>query len=168
MQNRSQHTPTVETARLTLRAIQAVDLEAYQQAIYADPVVMRYLPGGVPRPIEQTQVLIEEFEQHWQQYDCGAWAILLKEDQRLIGHVGLQKLTATDDVEVFYALAQDTWGKGYAAEAAREALRWGFERCRLSGIIGLAVPENTGSRRVMEKIGMKYRGETDRYYILRL
>lgn len=154
----------LETQRLRLRPFTVDDLEAYQAAIYGDPEVMLYMPGSVPRPVERTRALIDEFQQHWQEHGCGAWAAVLKDDNRLIGHAGLQYLHSTPDVEVFYAFARSEWGKGFAPEAAAAALRFGFEACKLEQIIALAVPENRASRRVMEKIGMMYQGETDMYY----
>jgi ribosomal-protein-alanine N-acetyltransferase len=69
-----------------------------------------------------------------------------------------------DVVEVAYALGRAHWGGGIASEAARASLRYGFEQMKLPRIIAVAVPENTGSRRVMEKIGMQFEGMTDQYY----
>ncbi len=58
----------------------------------------------------------------------------------------------------------DFWGKGFASQAARASLRFGFEQLGLPEIIAVAVPENIGSQRVMEKIGMRCQGITDRFY----
>ena len=61
---------------------------------------------------------------------------------------------------MLYAFAKPAWGKGIATEAAAASVQYGFTRARLARIIALAVPENTASRRVMEKIGMRYERDT--------
>jgi ribosomal-protein-alanine N-acetyltransferase len=60
----------------------------------------------------------------------------------------------TPCVEIGWRLAAEFWNRGYATEAAREAMRFGFEELRLTEIVSLTVPANLPSRRVMEKIGM--------------
>ena len=57
-------------------------------------------------------------------------------------------------VEVGWRLASSHWGNGYATEAAREALRFGFTNVGLEEIVSFTVPQNIRSRRVMERIGL--------------
>lgn len=79
----------------------------------------------------------------------------------MIGHCGLRAVDEwPGDVEVLYALGRPWWGKGFATEAARASVRLGFERLGLPRIVGFALPENAASRRVLEKAGMRLRGET--------
>ena len=59
------------------------------------------------------------------------------------------------ETEVAYLLSRQVWGRGYATEAARAAVRYGFEAARLQAIIGLVHPENAASIRVLEKCGMQ-------------
>jgi ribosomal-protein-alanine N-acetyltransferase len=67
-------------------------------------------------------------------------------------------------IELMYALGKAAWGKGYATEAVRAAVRYAFEDAGIGHMVALAVPENTASRRVMEKLGMTFEGIKDRYY----
>jgi ribosomal-protein-alanine N-acetyltransferase len=67
-----------------------------------------------------------------------------------------------------YAFGKPNWGQGFATEAARAALRYGFEALKLENIIAVAYPENQPSQRVMQKIGMQHQGITDKYYDMRL
>lgn len=154
----------IETARLLLRRFQVNDVAAYHAAINSDPDVMKFMPGGLPRPIEHTRALIAEFQAQWDEGAFGGLAVIDKADGKLVGQCGLAYLTGSHEVEIFYALGQSAWGKGLATEAAGAMLRYGFETCQLPQIIGLAVIENAGSRRVLEKIGLKYQGVTTQYY----
>jgi [ribosomal protein S5]-alanine N-acetyltransferase len=69
-----------------------------------------------------------------------------------------------DEVEVLYALGKAYWGKGYAAEAGRASVQFGFEKGGLTRIYAVAYPENTASQRVMQKIRMVAQGLTSRYF----
>ena len=146
----------LETARLRLRQFTLDDIDAYYQAIFSDPDVMRYLPGGVPRPKERTEITIRSDQNHWQQHSFGLWAVIYKPEETLIGHCGLMTMPETSEIEVAYALAKPFWGMGLATEAAHASLRFGFETVGLDRIVAVAVSENTASQQVMVKIGMVY------------
>ncbi|WP_119065683.1 GNAT family N-acetyltransferase [Aggregatilinea lenta] len=148
----------IDTARLTLRPFVPEDAVPYFHAIFDDADVMRYLPGGAPLPMERVLMLLDRVHTHWGAYGYGLWAVILREEHTLIGHCGIQRLPDVPDIELAYAIARPYWGRGLVTEAARASLRFGFERVGLERIMALAVPENTASRRVMEKIGMTYTG----------
>mgnify|MGYP000126629300 CR=1 FL=1 len=159
----------LETERLILRQFMPADAEAYHAAVYGDPDVMTTIPrGSVPPSIERTRQTIDTFLEGWKRQAFGGWAVFHKGDQRLIGHCGLQYISVasppTDEIEVFYAIAKPYWGQGLTTEAARATVAYGFGTCQLDQIAALAVPENTASRRVMEKLGMTYQGITNRFY----
>ena len=158
--------PSIETDRLILRPFGLDDLDDLA-AILADPDVTRYLPGGRPRTREQTETTLNFIIGHWQQHGFGWWAVNLKTGRELIGWCGLKLVDSTGEVEVLYLFARRHWGQGYATEAGAASLRYGFEALKLDRIIALAVPENAASRRVMEKMGMRY-GKTAEYYNLEL
>ena len=75
-----------------------------------------------------------------------------------MGWAGLQPLSGTDEIEVGYAFERAAWGRGYATEVASAIVQWGFEELGLERIVAVASPENAGSRRVMDKLGMRYEG----------
>ncbi|NDJ75254.1 MAG: GNAT family N-acetyltransferase [Chloroflexi bacterium] len=155
--------PEITTARLRLRAFTLDDVPAYHAAVFSDPDVMRYLPGGEPRPLEAAEKAVQHFTASWQQHDLGLWAVIQRADDTLIGHCGLQYIPDTPYIEVGYVLAKPYWGQGLATEAARAALRFGFEQRGLDRIVAVFVPENTGSERVMIKLGMKNQGLLQAY-----
>lgn len=151
--------PEVRTERLLLRGIQEEDVEAYYQALFADPEVMRYLPGGQPLPRERLEGLVERSQGHWTQYGYGVWVACNGETGDVIGQCGLRFIDEVHETEILYAYAQSTWGKGIATEGARAALDFGFERTPLDRVVAYAVPANLASTRVMEKVGMTPEGE---------
>jgi RimJ/RimL family protein N-acetyltransferase len=124
---------------------------------------MRFLPGRVPRPIEHVQKFLEVYIQSSE--SCwGAWAIIHKQGAHLIGHFGMEVLQPGNHDELFYAIGKTYWGQGLVTEAAQAVVKHSFDNCGFDTIIAQAVPANTASRRVMEKIGMQYRGLVNQYY----
>jgi RimJ/RimL family protein N-acetyltransferase len=156
--------PTLETARLILRPFVVDDLQEYHTRIYSDPDVTRYLPGGVPRPIERTRVVLEFSIEHGEKHGFSLWAVIEKASGMLIGQCGLLYMQNAVDVEIAYAFGKDYWGQGYAAEAGIACLRYGFETTGLPQIVAVAFPANLASQRVMQKIGMTHQGLTGQYY----
>ena len=161
-----QQLPTIHTDRLIIRAFTLDDVDDYHRVLNSDADVMRYLPGGAPLPRERSASILRYFIEHGQRWGFSFMAVTEKETGALMGHVGLHKLS--DAVEVGYALGKAYWGGGYATEAARALLRFGFEQVQLAEIIGLAYAANKASRRVMERLGMTYAGETEHYYETKL
>ncbi|HZS08692.1 MAG TPA: GNAT family N-acetyltransferase [Blastocatellia bacterium] len=146
--------PEIETARLRLRGFTTDDLNDLS-AIRADPDVMRYI-GGSPDSFEQVQSALNNILLHWEQHGFGRWAVADREDGGLIGWCGLSYLEDTGEVEIGYGIAKPYWGKGLTSEAAAASVRYGFEELALGRIVAVALPDNTASRRVMGKLGMRY------------
>src|SRR5688572_20344050 len=127
--------------------------------INSDPQVAQWLG-----PIEpsRTRERIAAWSEHWQRHGFGLWAVDEKARETFIGRVGLvhhEDWRASDhDAEIGWTLAADTWGRGYATEAARAALEFARE-LGLRRIVSITLPDNTRSRRVMEKLGLVYQGD---------
>lgn len=149
---------TLKTARLRLRPFVLDDLDDYYRATRSDPDVMRFLPGGKPQTIEQTEQSLRRIMAHWDRHGFAMMAVIHAADDVVIGHCGLQYLPDLPDIEVGYALAKAYWGQGLATEAARACLRYGFETIGLDHIVAIFMPENTASERVMIKLGMRTEG----------
>jgi RimJ/RimL family protein N-acetyltransferase len=157
--------PEIETARLRLRPYTLKDLDELA-AILSNPEVMRYSPRGIipeEKVKQATQVTLEFFINHWQQYGFGVWAVVQKDTAKLLGHCGLNFLPNSPEVEILYRLDQGCWNRGIATEAAKASLRYGFEEAKRDRIVAITVPEHLASRRVMEKIGMKYEKDAHFY-----
>jgi ribosomal-protein-alanine N-acetyltransferase len=155
----------LETSRLRLRPFAETDASAHA-ALYADPEVTRFLPGG-PFAADAVQARsarsLARFYEHWSCHGWGVWAVVDKRSDRLIGQCGLNHLPDGSDVELLYALVRSHWGHGLAAEAGAAALEHGFTSVGLDRIVAVTRPDHTASRRVMERLGMAYEGERDAF-----
>ena len=145
----------IETHRLRLRRFTSDDLNKLC-AIHSDPDVMRYMGKGRPESVDQVQATLNKFLAHWEQYGFGRWAVTDKASDELIGWCGLSHLENTDDVEIGYGIAKSSWGKGLTSESGAAVIKWGFEDLGLDRIVGVAWPDNIASRRVMERLGLKF------------
>jgi len=146
-----------ETPRLILRLLQETDLPDLVR-MYGHDANMRYLPSGAGIDAERVEKGLAGHLAHYETWGYGLWGIEEKQSGLLIGHCGLQKLDVLPQTEVAYLLDEPYWGQGYATEAARAAVTWGFDSLGLDDICGLAVPHNTASLRVIEKLDMQFVG----------
>lgn len=151
----------IETERLLLRQFTMDDLDDLY-FIYSHPDLSKYLSNEQPLRLDQTRAAINSIIESWQQHKFGVWAVVYKKERKLIGHCGLKFLENTPEVQIGYLLLKDYWRRGLGTEAAAAVLKYGFEVVKLERIVAIAKPENIASRRVMEKVGMKY--EKDAYY----
>ena len=143
------------TNRLILRQFREDDLDAYAK-IMGDRKVGKWFPKGDGYSHEESERSLKAILKHWAEHGFGIWAIVDKANDALTGRCGLNLIDETSEVEIDFVVSPNSWGKGYATEAAKTALAYGFENLRLQTIIALAKPENTASRRVIEKIGMHF------------
>jgi len=152
----------IETARLHLRMFTPNDLDDLM-LIFGDPDVMKYLgiEAGTTLTREEVEVTLERMIEFWANNGFGRWAIINKEDGRMIGLCGLRLLEGAP--ELVYAIAKAYWGRGLATEAAKASLRYAFEELQLERIVAITRHGNTASIRVMKKIGMSYENEVNHY-----
>jgi RimJ/RimL family protein N-acetyltransferase len=147
--------PEIRTERLLLRGWRDADRPAFA-ALNADPEVMRHFPAPLSRAASDR--LLDAIRDGWTANGFGLWAVETLEGGRLIGFTGLSRPSFeahfTPAVEVGWRLARNAWGRGFATEAARSALAFGFERLGLAEIVSFTVPANGRSRAVMERLGM--------------
>lgn len=155
----------LRTERLLLRAWRDSDREPFA-AINADPVVMEHFPSTLSR--DESDDFVDRVIAGWAARGFGLWAVEVTEPEEdgpegFVGHVGLMSAEhrGSGTVEVGWRLAREAWGRGYAPEAARAALGVGFDSLGLDEVVSFTVPQNTNSRRVMDKIGMTHRPERD-------
>jgi RimJ/RimL family protein N-acetyltransferase len=154
--------PEIETGRLRLRAFAEGDLDELC-AVFGDAEVMKYISGGKPRTRAATREGLLRSIEGWNKRGFGLWAVVEKESGRMIGYCGLMFLEGTTEVELAYGLAKSVWDKGFATEAARAALRFGFEELKLERIVAVVNPQNEASRKVLEKLGMRYTKDAHHY-----
>ena len=154
-QRRHAATDVLETARLRLRLFRPDDLDELS-AITSDPEVMRHIGPGVPLTREETERNMTRIIESCRRRGFGRWAVVRKETGALAGYCGLSFGDEEVGVELAYLLARTEWGKGLAAESAAACLRYGFERLGLDSIAALTRHENARSRRLLERLNMRY------------
>ncbi|MFD2111891.1 GNAT family N-acetyltransferase [Thiorhodococcus fuscus] len=146
----------LETERLRLRQWRAEDREPFA-ALNADPEVMAFFPSTLDRCA--SDAIADRCEALIARRGWGFWALEAKEGGRFIGFVGLHapelELPFSPCVEIGWRLAHAYWGRGLATEAARAALRVGFERIGLAEIVSFTAVINARSRGVMQRLGMQ-------------
>ncbi len=142
------------TARLILRPWCEADLDPFV-AMSADPLVMRHL---LPLNRAGCAAWIERQQAHQREHEFCFWAVEIPGVARLAGAVGLYSVAppmpCAPAVEIGWRLARDAWGQGYAAEAARASLDFGFAR-GLAEIVAFTRPANERSWRLMQRLGMR-------------
>lgn len=150
----------LETQRILLRHQVIGDLDDLW-ALYCDPEIIKYIPDA-PRSREEAR---EELEWHKNGHprfpELGLWAAIHKETGRFIGRCGLLpwEIDGQNEVEIAYTISRDFWGQGLATEAAQAILNYGFVNLNLTRLICLIDEENIASKKVAEKIGMKFEKE---------
>ena len=152
--------PALETERLTLRGLEASDLDAYA-AMYADREVVRYLEHGRPLDRAAAWRSMAIHLGHWQLRGYGQWALVERASGKLVGRAGLFEPEGWPGLEVGWVLARPHWGRGFATEAGRAALGYAYEVVGAERVISLIRPGNRPSVRVAERLGERYERTID-------
>jgi RimJ/RimL family protein N-acetyltransferase len=146
----------LETSRLRMRQWRESDRTPFA-AMNADPAVMEFFAS--PSSPTASDASIDAWQAQFAAQGWSNWAVELRESSEFIGFTGLsvprRTFSFSPCVEVGWRLARRFWGRGFATEAARAALRVAFERLSLSEIVSFTAVGNLRSRAVMERIGMR-------------
>ncbi len=127
-------------------------------ALNSHPDVMR-LTGEPPLQSEdEARKAIADYPD-FDKVGYGRWGCVLKETQSVIGFCGLKYLDDLKEVDIGYRFLPEYWGQGLATEACVATMAFGFDVLNLERIIGLVLPENTASIRVLQKLGMRHDSE---------
>ena len=145
----------VETDRLGLREILVSDAETMFE-LNSDPEVLRYTGDDPFESVEATREFLENYSDY-QRNGFGRWIVVLKATGEILGWCGLKRDRETNEVDIGYRFFRKHWNKGYATEAAKACLVFGFEELELDKIIGRARKENTASLNVFDKLGMSFK-----------
>jgi ribosomal-protein-alanine N-acetyltransferase len=150
----------VLTPRLRLRSTTAAD-GPWHRLLDGNPVVTATLGGS--RTDDETEAYVAAQASHWAEHGFGWWTVFDRETDEFVGRGGLRRivLEGSDEVEVGYALIPQCWGMGLATELATVAVSLGADVLGLERIIGVTLPTNHASPRVLEKAGLTYEGMTE-------
>ena len=149
----------IETERLIIRPFRMEDLEASYE-MNLDAEVSKFTgDGGIVSKKEIERRIIEDVFGDYKKHGFGRLAVELKGENKFIGFTGLKYLPDMDEVDIGFRFMKKYWGKGIATESANACIKFGFENLELNKIIGLVLPENIASIRVLKKLGFEYEKE---------
>jgi RimJ/RimL family protein N-acetyltransferase len=148
------------TARLELRPWRAGDADAHA-AIWRDPSVWSSLrPEGGADPEEESARSLAKQVRQWEKHGFGIWALTPRGEGQPVGWAGAWYPDFVPDVmgeiEIGWSLRHDYWGRGYATEAARQAVEATFEHIGPDRVISLIAPANDRSAAVAGRLGMRH------------
>ena len=153
-------TPEVRTDRLLLRGWTEADKVPYAR-LNGDPEVMRHFPACLTA--EQSDQMVDHLAATWAERGWGLWATERLDTGEFIGFIGLAAPTwhvegLTPCLEIGWRLAKEHWGRGFAPEGACAVLAFAFEHVGppRNEVVSFTTTKNTNSRRVMEKIGLRF------------
>lgn len=146
----------IETERLILREFELGDAEDVF-AFATNPEVTRYTGDlNLITSLDDVRRLIENvYQADYRKHGFGRMAVVDKETGRVIGFCGLKYLDDLDEVDIGYRFLPQYWGQGIATEAGHAIMHHAREVLGLKNVIGLVLPENLASHRVLEKLGLQ-------------
>ena len=154
---------TLETPRLLLRPFHASDIPDIVQLLQDPDIAKTTLNIPYPYSEEDARAWLDIQEKERKTGTGYTFAILRKEDQRLIGAIDIRPDLHNWRAEIGYWIGKPFWGRGYATEAAQAIIRFGFEELSLNRIYATHFADNPASGRVMQKVGMVYEGTMRQY-----
>jgi RimJ/RimL family protein N-acetyltransferase len=157
------NTGIFQTERLVLRPPQTGDLAAIF-AIHSDPETNLYNPSGPMKQLEEAEDYLARWQEAWQSHGFGYWAIAsLAEPESIIGFGGITPKIQEDRpfINLYFRFATQAWGKGYAQEMGRQALKCAFEHWQLPQVEAIVRSINTPSIKALERLGMRRIGLID-------
>jgi ribosomal-protein-alanine N-acetyltransferase len=151
-----------ESTRLRFRPFLEADA-AGMLALDSDPEVHRYLGGiggGMVTDLAQSAATVAYIQAQYAANGIGRWAVLLRTTGEFMGWAGLKLVAGplnghSDFYDLGYRFRPQFWRQGYGHEAAQAWLDYGFQTLELPQICAYADVENQGSRRILEKIGLR-------------
>jgi len=146
----------LETDRLTLRRLSMDDAE-FILALLTDPAFLRYIGDKGVRTIADARDYIETGPvASYDQFGFGLYLVVAKKGNTPIGMCGLLKRESLPDADIGFAFLPQHRSKGYALEAARAVLAYGRDKLGLERILAITDPENAGSIRILQQIGLRF------------
>lgn len=147
----------METPRLYLRQFSSSNSDAELiLELNSDKEVLQYIHEPMLEDLQHSKEILENIILPQYQHNLGRWAVHLKENDEFIGWCGLKYVKEKEEIDLGYRFKKIFWGQGYATEAARNSLDFGFRQLQLKIITGRAHIENIASWKILEKIGMHF------------
>jgi [ribosomal protein S5]-alanine N-acetyltransferase len=145
----------LESPRCNVRPWEEADRPTFTRMV-RDPEMVRYLGSGEPWEEARIDAFMQRQQDTLAKHGCCLAAVVLRETDEVMGLAGIQPLGDTGVFEIGWWIWKEHWNRGYATEVARALVHYAFERMRLPRVAAIANVPNTASRRVMEKVGLRY------------
>ncbi|AIQ14319.1 GNAT family N-acetyltransferase [Paenibacillus durus] len=159
--------PILETDRFVLRQLKQDDSREIFQYFSLDEVTKFYDLESFTN-IEQAEELIDRWNQKFERNQGIRWGITLRSESRVIGTCGFHGWMKNHyKAEIGYELTPEYWRQGYMTEVIQKAIEFGFDNLGLNRIEAFVEPENVGSRKVLEKIGLSEEGTLKEHFYWR-
>ena len=153
----------LSTERLVLRPFCLDDVDALH-TLWADREVRRYLFDGEVPARERVVEMVENSVEGFGQLGCGFFSLRRREKPtEIMGFSGFRPFGGAGVVEMLFAVDPSHWGRGYATEASREVLRYGFEQCDLRRVVATTDTPNQRSVRVLQRLGLFFEKRRERH-----
>jgi ribosomal-protein-alanine N-acetyltransferase len=146
--------PILETERLKLRPLEMGDTGIMTTLLNDEQITSMMDEYPFPYPESEARAVVRWSQKAPREGKGYGFAIIRKEDSQFIGAIFLKLYTSVP--EIGYWIGRAYWGQGYASEAARGVLRYGFEVFKFHRMSAYCLDRNASSQRVLEKIGMRF------------
>ena len=143
----------IDTKRLILREFDVSDAQSFYM-LNANPEVLKYTGDRPFNSIFEAEVFLKNYLDY-RMNGYGRWAVIDKVSGEFLGWCGL-KLNEENLIDIGFRFFEEQWGNGFATEAAKASLEYGFKHLNMDEIIGRASVKNIASIRILEKLGMQF------------
>jgi ribosomal-protein-alanine N-acetyltransferase len=144
----------IETERLLLRTLRLEDINEVMK-FWGNEEVMEYCYGAGSR--ERVENSISHYAQNHEKRGYSVYLVIIKETGETIGACGYNPTKNADEIELIYHYKKESWGKGYATEAAKACIKYASENCKnISKITASVDPRHDASMKILEKLGFNY------------
>ncbi len=148
----------LKSDRLKYKVFEATDCD-HLFDLDSDPAVMNFINGGTPSTREQVNAATARILKSMSENPgMGNWILLTKDTNEFVGWVMLRPLPQYNEIELGYRLKKKFWGRGFATEASRAVIEYGFSELKLEKIFAITEPSHINSQNVLAKLGMIFKG----------
>lgn len=142
----------LDSDRLVFDQIKREDVPLIHE-LHCQKGIAEFNTLGIPMKLSETEKLLENIFSSDNNKEFG-WIVRLKDSNQFIGELGMGISPEMDRGEIHYSIHPDYWGNGYATEAVKRVIEFGFDDLHLNRIEANTASENTRSTKVLEKVGM--------------
>jgi ribosomal-protein-alanine N-acetyltransferase len=147
----------IETERLSLRELSADEDAEFILELVNEPAWIRNIGDRGIRTREAARdYILNRIASSYELNGFGLYLVALKDSGEPAGICGLIKRDSLDDVDIGFAFLERCWSKGYAVESAAAVMNHARRSLGLKRIVAITIPDNRGSIKVLEKIGLRF------------